>query len=152
MQVERDFGLRLPLTYKMFVSTFGSGVFGHDLYVLNPVASEENVRLSKSWLLKRISRIRSHLEPLPRGYFDGRDGIFPVATTTSQIDLGFNVRNAVVGDQVTIVDLGGRELEETGLSLCQFLVAVYSCKMNWMDELQRVIWGHRKDTPFFRPI
>src|ERR1051325_9858969 len=86
MAAEKDFGVRFPSPHKDFVSRFGTGVFGTDLYLLNPASSKPQLRLSIDYMREmRMEKVVGFAR-LEENHFPGTDGLIPIASTTSQVD------------------------------------------------------------------
>lgn len=151
-RVERDLLVEFPEEYKRFVSAFGSGRFGSDLYVVNPAACGGLVLNQQELLRYRESRAL-RLDRIGREVYPARGGLIRIAGTTSLFDLFFDPKKLERRVQhVVLADLDMGECTEIPLCLAGVVFTAFAqtSRERWASLLRKVVWGDSQ-VPFFTP-
>ncbi len=148
--VEADLRLRFPRPYKDFVSHFGSGTFGTDLYLLNPASSLPQLRLSIDNLREMRDQHELGLARLESNGGPDRKQLIAVAVTTSKIDLCLKCSGNPMSAELLKIHYDLGECEYLGMGIAEFLCKLYVGELPWASDLRQLIWGERVDDPFFR--
>jgi len=149
-QLEHEIGRRIPPDHQRFVSYFGSGTFGDDLYLLNPRASGrcrfDALRLEQNREEKRLLLEDVGCDTYPK------TNLLLIAFTTSRMDLLLDVKDQS-GDQLMFLDLGQMAQVPLQMSAAEFVYKLYLGEFDeqWSAGVRRSIWVER-ETPFFRPF
>ena len=150
-RLEAEIGYRFPLTHKRFVSHFGSGRFGSDLYLHNPKAAGRcglNDRMLRSYGEENVSFLQEAQQVV---YPDS--GLVLVADTTSRMSFFLDLGSNQHGENVIFADLGVFRIVNLGLTFAEFVCELYEgeLKVGHTAGLRESIWT-RRDVPFFQPF
>jgi hypothetical protein len=156
--LEKDLGIKLPEAYKQFVSSFGSGYFGSDIYLYNP-HPQGSPRLDRGFLEEFPSLYHLLLSDLESGYWrklfpEKKDGLICAALTAS--------RHCILVDplgpkrQTVFLNLGQMYQVELAMSLPEFLCRLYLNNLDLRDDLKDFLKDFRdaqwdENRPFFTP-
>ena len=146
--LEREIGFTLPVEHKQFVSRFGSGRFGDDLYLLNPRAKGAG-QLSANALQNYAAQTALLLAEMPRRvYPDGT--LILLATTTSRLDWFVDSARA---NGLVFFDLGLYKVFNLPFSFAEFVCRLYLRELDydWAESVKRTIWS-ASDARFFKPM
>jgi len=150
-RLEADIGYRFPLTHKRFVSHFGSGRFGSDLYLQNPRAAGRcglNDRLLRLYAEENASFLQEAKQAM---YPDS--GVVLIADTTSRMSFFLDLGSNQHGENVIFADLGVFRIINLSLTFAEFVCKLYEGELEDGPTagLRESIWT-RKDVPFFQPF
>jgi len=146
--LEREIGFTLPVEHKQFVSRFGSGRFGDDLYLLNPRAKGAG-QLSANALQNYAAQTALLLAEMPRRvYPDGT--LILLATTTSRLDW---FMDGTEPKGLVFFDLGIYRVFNLPFTFAEFVCKLYTGELNydWEESVKKTIWSG-DDAPFFKPM
>ncbi len=151
VRLEADIGYRFPLTHKRFVSHFGSGRFGNDLYLQNPRAAGRcglNDRMLQLYAEENASFLQEAKQVV---YPDS--GLVLVANTTSRMSFFLDLGSNQHGENVLFADLGVFRIIDLGLTFAEFVCKLYEGELEGGPTagLRESIWT-RRDVPFFKPF
>ncbi len=148
--LEREIARQVPNNHKQFVSHFGSGTFGEDLYLLNPRAAGR-CRFDARRLLENREEKHLLLEDAGCKIFPEKNLVL-IAFTTSRMDLLLDVQDQS-GTKLLFLDLGQLSQFPQKMSFAEFVCRLYlgDLDQEWAESVRRSIWIER-ETPFFRPF
>ncbi|NKD55997.1 MULTISPECIES: SMI1/KNR4 family protein [unclassified Haematospirillum] len=117
-----------PSDYKLFISTYGTGVIGGFLWILNPFSSNSNLNLEKALYFRHA--YQQMKEKFPTDYAREVDTFLPWGVT----DNGDSLVWLIEGEnpniwQVAIFSSDQANEEKSGLTMSDFLVALLEKKV-----------------------
>jgi hypothetical protein len=122
--IERDIGVELPLGYKEFVSTYGTGSIGNFLWIFNPISKNRSLNI------EAIRYLQSAYEELKRDFpddyirptFPNTNSFLPWAITDNGDTLVW-VLDGEPADDWTVAIMGPDQVEEevTEFSFVEFI-------------------------------
>lgn len=130
-EVQSELGLRLPIDYKYYINTYGSGWINDFLYVLNPFAGSKHLELIRNILQilnsLRANKERSGTEEVPYPLYAEPGGLLPWGFT----DDGHTLYWITIGNnpdkwKVVIGESRGSEWEEYNDYMVDLLVKLLS--------------------------
>ncbi len=147
-RVQREIGSELPTEHKRFVSRFGSGRFGNDIYLLNPRAKGPG-QLSAKALRNYAEQTALLLAEMPRRVYPNGTLVL-LATTTSRLDWFVDGARP---KELVFFDLGLYRVFNLPFSFAEFVCKLYAgdLKHDWAESVKRTIWS-ASDAPFFKPM
>jgi len=127
--VQSELGLRLPVDYKYFINSYGTGKISDFLYVLNPFSANAYLNLKQQiWLVLgglRVTKQVSGSEEVPYPLYAEPGGLLPWGITDNGDTLYWLTRGENP-DKWTVVigDARGPEWEEYDQYMVEFLAKV----------------------------
>ena len=110
---ESQLGTALPSDFKMLVERYGTGRFGDLIWVMNPSAKSEFLRVH--WWLhearetERVMKLQSEYRPPPYGWWPESPGLIPAAGTDNGDDFYWLAEEGVHPDAWRVAVRGSRD-------------------------------------------
>lgn len=149
---EDDFGVSFAPGIRRFVSAFGSGIYGHDLCILNPSAGKRNrfTKLEPNIVRERMELLNAYRDSFSLGWLERGHGILPISTCSTLINVCAVVKANVAHDNIVVVGLSDNHYYDYGVGIAEFLVRLYENDLMYSDSMLSTFYGHPKE-PFFTP-
>jgi hypothetical protein len=146
--VEGELGVALPSEYKELVSALGSGYFGCGLYLRNPVARLEGIRLTRSALLKLNGLLTGSAKKSALQLYPDPGGLIVAAGMDRQLLL-IQAANVVSAVGLIWWDLDLHKFVSVNMGLARFIYDVYRGQLHetWALQFREYVW--RQSEPFF---
>ena len=150
--VEAAIGFKFPADFRQLVSALGTGRFGVGLYLRNPTASSDYIRLSKDELL----RFRELMDHLARGtglaLFPERGGLISVGGIDRQLFLLRPIPAEARVEGLVWWDTDSDSAKELPMTISQFIHDLYLGRIHeeWAVRLQQYFWRNGT-APLFTP-
>ena len=150
--VESDLGFELPTDFKSLVSALGTGHFGMGLYLRNPSASSEYIRLSAEALVAYRENLLSFEQRTSFLFYPAQSGLIVIGSIDrDHFYLRPEPAPAVKQpSRLVHIDLDLAEASELDMPISQFIHALYLNRLgqNWAADLRTAIWRNGS-VPFF---
>jgi hypothetical protein len=151
LRVEMELGLSLPQSYKSLVTTFGSGCFGVDIDLYNPIASGLT-RLSKKVLTDFRVEYRGLLNALQtklwRQLYPEKGGLVLFANTCTRVAFFLQVNSQQ--ERIVVLDMSGMNRQEYAMGAPELFCRLYEGKLDeWGSLFRTSQWP--LGTEFFTP-
>ena len=149
---EAGFGVTFSPGIKRFISAFGSGIFGHDLCILYPASGRRNrlMRFEPNNVRERMELLDVYHDSFEHGWLERGNGILPISTCSTRVNVCAVVSNNYVNDNVLVVGVSGRNYYDYGVGIAEFVVRLYENDLMYSDSMLSTFYGHPK-APFFTP-
>ena len=148
--VESDLGLELPTDFKAIVDALGSGRFGAGLYLRNPAASSEYIRLTRDALNAYRENLRSFERRTGISFYPTEGGLVVVGSIDR--DHFYLQPEASVKrlSRLVHLDLDLAQASELHMPVSQFIHELYLNRLghDWAGDLRMAIWRNG-EIPFF---